>query len=59
MTKDSSVKDGSATKRKRIPSVLVDCRDCDAEIEVDARTFDLAVKRGPGWFLCDDCRTEP
>lgn len=51
--------DGSGgTKRMRVPSVLVDCRDCDAVIEVDARTFDLAVERGPGTFLCDDCRDE-
>lgn len=47
-----------STKRKRVPSVLVDCRDCDAAIEVDSRTFDLAVDRGDGTFLCDGCRDE-
>jgi len=46
------------TKRKRIPSVLVNCRDCGDEIEVDSRTFDLAIEVGPGWFLCNECRND-
>lgn len=44
-------------KEKRIPSTLVDCRDCGSEMEMGARTFDLAIDVGPGWFLCDECRT--
>lgn len=47
-----------SSKRMRVPSVLVDCRDCDATIEIDARSFDLAIEVGPGWFLCDDCKAE-
>lgn len=43
------------TKRMRIPSVLVDCRDCSRTFEIDARTFDLAIERGSGSFLCGDC----
>ena len=45
----------SVRKRKRIPSVLVDCRDCGEPFEVDSRTFDLAVELG-GPMVCDDCR---
>jgi len=45
------------TKEKRVPSVLVDCRDCSTTFEVDSRSFDLAVERG-GVFVCDECRIE-
>lgn len=47
-------------KRKRVPSVLVDCRACGAPFEVDARTFDLAVETASGWpvtFACPSCRS--
>lgn len=46
-------------KRKRVPSVLVDCHDCDDTFEIDARTFDLAVERSTNHvarFLCGDCK---
>jgi len=46
------------TKQKLVPSVLVDCRDCSEVIEVDVRTFDLAIDVGPGEFLCDGCRSD-
>lgn len=48
----------SSTKRMRVPSVLVDCCECSATFEVDARSFDLAVKVGDGRFRCDECKQD-
>lgn len=45
----------SVGKRKAVPSVLVDCRDCGDTFEVDQRTFDLAHEVSDGRFRCDDC----
>lgn len=44
-------------KRKRVPSVIVDCRDCDEPFEITSRTFDLAHEVDPDpSFRCDECR---
>lgn len=45
----------TAGERKRIPKVLVGCRDCGIPFYVDARTYDLANEVSDGRFRCDEC----